>query len=102
MSQSHLLLRANWFFTTNKEKKTKFEVYSKMKELPENRRSRRHDVTFKCLVKVSLARQTKDLITLTDIAQGVRKVGWEPGGAERALMFVMTGEQDLGWHPAIP
>ena len=101
MSQSHLLLRANWFFTTNKEKKTKFEVFSKMKELPVNSRSRRRDVTFRCLVRVSLARQTEDLITISDIARGVRKVVGEPGGAERALMFVMTGEQDLGWHPAI-
>ena len=102
MSQSHLLLRANWFFTSNKEKKTTFEVFSKMKELPENSRSKRRDVTFKCLVKVSLERQTEDLITISDIARGVRKVVGEPGGAERALMFVMTGEQDLGWQPAIP
>ena len=102
MSQSHLLLRANWFFTSNKEQKTKFEVFNKMKELSENNRSKKRDVTFKSLVKVSLARQTQDLKTISDIARGIREVGGEPGGAERALMFVMTGEHDLGWHPGIP
>ena len=102
-SQSHLLLRANWFFSsTNKEQKTKFEVFSKMKELSENTKSMKRDVTFKSLVKVSLARQTQDLNTITEISQGIREVGGEYEGAERALMFVMMGEHDLGWHPRIP
>ena len=100
MSQSHLLLRANWFFTSNKEKKKKFEVYSKMKELSDKERSRK-EVTFKCLIKVTLARQTQDLIAITEIAQGVREVGGESDSAGRALMFVMNGENDLGWHPGI-
>ena len=73
-----------------------------MKELSENNKSKKRDVTFKSLVKVSLARQTQDLKTISDIARGSREVGGEPGGAERALMFVMTGEHDLGWHPGIP
>ena len=102
MSQSHILFRANWFFTSNKEEKIKFEVFSKMKELPVNSRNKKRDMLFKCLVKVSLDRQTEDLNTISDIARGVRKVVGEPGGAERALLYVMTGEQDLGWHPAIP
>ena len=102
-SQSHLLLRANWFFSsTNKEQKTKFEVFSKMKELSENTKSMKRDVTFKSLVKVSLARQIQDLKTLSEIARGIREVGGESEGAERALMFVMEGEHDLGWHPGIP
>ena len=100
MSQSHLLLRANWFFTSNKEKKKKFEVYSKMKELSDKGRSRK-EVTFKCLLKMTLARQTQDLNTITEIAQGAREVGGESESAGRALMFIMNGENDLGWHPGI-
>ena len=101
MSQSHLLLRANWFFTSNKEKKKKFEVYSKMKELSDKGRSSSGSLTFKSLVKVTLARQTQDLHTISEIARGVREVGGEPESAGRALMFVMTAENDLGWHPGI-
>ena len=116
MSQSHLLLRANWFFTSNKEQR-KFEVYSKMREIAKDtgRSKKPKDVILKSLVRVSLARQTQDLITITEIAQGDQAVSGGPGGAVRgdqavrgepgeavrALMFVMTEEHDLGWHPGI-
>ena len=97
-TNTSLLFRANWFFSTQPE--GDFRVFPEFRKLirdEEEREEEMETVLLRGFIKLTVTKQVEDMKTVAKYSNGSLETGVQPDISCRALLFNMT---DPAWHPA--
>ena len=96
-TNTSLLFRANWFFSTQPE--GDFRVFPEFRKLirdEEERKEEMETVLLRGFIKLTVTKQVEDMKTVAKYSNGSLETGVQPDTSCRALLFNMT---DPAWNP---